>query len=183
MADAKNGLIPALTPVIRIDLTGIEDLSNAYSETYQLNLRPKYDKKRREYIIKLLEVEKELNSASGGEPHITVENRVDFAGFPTHFKYVRKNLAGESVNLKPDRAYLVGCCCKVCSSKTCTCPKNSGGEFPYDGLGRVKVARRRPIYECNMTCNCNINCPNRVVQRGRTVRVSGHCCYILHTLN
>lgn len=175
MADDKSsavqGLKPSLVPVIQID--GIEELAQAYSKKYQLNLEPRTDKRRKEYVLKLLQHEREMNSASGGEPHISLENRVDFAPFPHNFKYTRNNVSGRGVSLNPDPEYLVGCDCQMCCVE-CTCPKNSGGQFAYNASGTVKLNRGTPIYECNMKCSCDKNCLNRVVQRGRTVKVCGH---------
>lgn len=38
------------------------------------------------------------------------------------------------------------------------------------GLLRSKLhASKVPIYECHQGCCCTVNCPNRVVERGRTV--------------
>jgi histone-lysine N-methyltransferase SUV39H len=41
---------------------------------------------------------------------------------------------------------------------------------PKAGLLRDKILlTRQPIYECHEGCNCSRDCPNRVVERGRTV--------------
>lgn len=38
------------------------------------------------------------------------------------------------------------------------------------GLLRSRILHsREPIYECHEGCNCSLKCPNRVVERGRTV--------------
>lgn len=38
------------------------------------------------------------------------------------------------------------------------------------GLLRSRILdSREPIYECHEGCNCSLQCPNRVVERGRTV--------------
>lgn len=172
MADRKSvvyihDLKPLLTPEIQMDR--IKDLSEAYSKVYQLNLQPPSDKGLK-YKLELWKWENNMNSASGNEPRITVENRVDFASFPP-FQYTKNNVAGPGVCLKPDPAYLVGCDCQMCTEEQCTCPKYSDGEFAYDSCGKVKLDRRRPIYECNMNCSCEKSCRNRVVQRGRTGKV------------
>lgn len=36
-------------------------------------------------------------------------------------------------------------------------------------LRRDKLNSRDPIYECHARCNCSARCPNRVVERGRTI--------------
>ena len=177
LSSIVDGLKPSLTPVIKIQIDGIEELAQTYSKRYQLNLGSQADKKRGKYGLELLQYEREMNSASGDEAHINIENRVDFAAFPRNFKYTRSNVSGRGVNLNPDPAYLVGCDCQTCCTESCTCPKNSGGEFAYDASGRVKLDRGTPIYECNMRCSCDKNCRNRVVQRGRTVKVCRHYCW------
>jgi histone-lysine N-methyltransferase SUV39H len=41
---------------------------------------------------------------------------------------------------------------------------------PKAGLLRSRILMsREPIYECHEGCNCSLDCPNRVVERGRTV--------------
>lgn len=38
------------------------------------------------------------------------------------------------------------------------------------GILRSKfLDSKMPIYECHQACSCSLNCPNRVVERGRTV--------------
>lgn len=49
------------------------------------------------------------------------------------------------------------------------CPNQAGTDFMYQDGGIVKFQPGRPIYECNSACLCNINCRNRVVQRGRKI--------------
>lgn len=48
--------------------------------------------------------------------------------------------------------------------------------FPYyssgtkAGMLRGRILEsREPLYECHQGCNCSLQCPNRVVERGRTV--------------
>ena len=169
----KNNGGNRLTPVLRIELSPIQELRELHCQTYKTNVQPKCDKKRKEYDQKLQEIERRINLAAGGEPYITLENRVDFEKFPEHFNYTCKNIPGSGVKVWPDPAYIVACDCKdKCTESNCSCPLYSGSEFAYDEYGRVTLARRRPIYECNMKCPCRQNCRNRVVQRGRRVRVS-----------
>jgi hypothetical protein len=162
-----------LTPVLRIELSPIQELKELHRVTYRTNVTPKSRKSRKDYDQKLQEKERIINKAAGGEPYITLENRVDFVKFPEHFNYTRKNLPGPGVQLWPDPAYIVACDCNdKCTESGCSCPLYSGSEFAYDEHGRVTIERRRPIYECNQKCPCGKNCRNRVVQRGRSVRVS-----------
>ena len=165
-----------LTPVLRIELSPVEELKELHCKNDKTNIKERYDKRRKEYNKTLQEIERQINVAAGGEPYITLENRVDYEKFPEQFKYTRRNIPGPGVKLWPDPAYIVGCeCNNSCTEKNCSCPVFSGSEFAYDEFGRVTLERRRPIYECNMKCPCRQNCPNRVVQRGRRVRVSFGC--------
>ena len=162
-----------LTPILRIELSPVHELRQLHCQTNKTDNETKCDRRRLKYNEKLQDIEREINIAAGGEPYITLENRVDFEKFPEQFKYTRKNIPGPGVKLWPDPAYIVACDCKdKCTEKNCCCPLYAGSEFAYDEYGRVTLERRRPIYECNMKCPCRPNCRNRVVQRGRSVRVS-----------
>ena len=162
-----------LTPVLRIELSQPEELKELHCPNDKTSTKEKCDKRRKEYNKTLKEIERQINVAAGGEPYITLENRVDYEKFPEQFKYTRKNIPGPGVKIWPDPAYIVACDCKDrCTEKNCSCPVYSGSEFAYDEYGRVTLERRRPIYECNMKCPCRQSCRNRVVQRGRRVRVS-----------
>lgn len=65
---------------------------------------------------------------------------------------------------------VVGCECQSCDvqSSDC-CPDNASATFPYTKFGKLRVGIGMPIYECNKKCKCGLECPNRVVQRGRRV--------------
>ena len=173
MAALKSREGNRLTPVLRIELSPLEELRKLHSQIFKTDIKPKCNGKRKEYNQRLQEIERQINISAGGEPYISLENRVDFEKFPEQFKYTCRNIPGAGVKLWPDPEYIVACDCKDrCTEKNCSCPVYSGGEFAYDEYGRVTLARRRPIYECNMKCPCRKSCRNRVVQRGRRVRVS-----------
>ncbi|EDO36231.1 predicted protein, partial [Nematostella vectensis] len=121
---------------------------------------------------KLEEWEKWLNDCAVNEPYISVENKVDNTPPPTDFVYISQNKVPSFLDHLFDHNYLVGCNCQRCTPKSCECPKNSGGVFAYDRFGRVQFEPGKPIYECNSKCSCSESCRNRVVQRGRTVRVT-----------
>lgn len=44
----------------------------------------------------------------------------------------------------------------------------------YTQFGRLRVELGTPIYECNKICKCDQDCTNRVVQKGRKVKL---CIY------
>ncbi|EFJ10199.1 hypothetical protein SELMODRAFT_128419 [Selaginella moellendorffii] len=43
--------------------------------------------------------------------------------------------------------------------------------FPYDGEGRIVLQEGYLVYECNTSCMCSEECPNRVLQRGVNVKL------------
>ncbi|KAI6129664.1 hypothetical protein EDD16DRAFT_1470945 [Pisolithus croceorrhizus] len=106
---------------------------------------------------------------------------------PWEFVYTNKMWFGEGVP-PPDVRNLVNCGCRgKCDPKsnTCACAKRQlqwlepyildglfpatwpGSPFVYDSKG-VLQREGCPIFECNQFCGCDEDCPNRVVQNGRT---------------
>ncbi|KAH6922651.1 hypothetical protein HPB50_017460 [Hyalomma asiaticum] len=61
----------------------------------------------------------------------------------------------------------MGCSCGDCYQhrKGC-CPAFNDLKFAYTANGTLSVPFGSPIFECNRLCSCDMNCPNRVVQRG-----------------
>lgn len=165
-------------------LLSVKELRGKFQKRYELNLdvdtktknnRSSYlsaYKRKWDLLLKLEEWENLLNECSPGEPYISVENKVDNSGPPEGFVYIAKSKMPSDLSYLFDKDYLVGCSCERCTPQTCVCPKNSGGTFAYDRFGRVQFEPGKPIYECNSRCSCSISCRNRVVQRGRTARVS-----------
>ncbi|KAG8310178.1 hypothetical protein J6590_068864 [Homalodisca vitripennis] len=129
--------------------------------------------KRQMQLDALKEWEDEMNSIIGSSKSspISVVNNVDLEGPPEHFIYINDYLPGERVNIPEDPPF--GCDCKpMCSrfKKKC-CSIATGSAFAYDNNGRVKVPHGTPIYECNKRCKCGVECVNRVVQKGRMVKL------------
>ena len=136
-------------------------------------LRKRLYKFKKDLHQKLDDWEAYLNDRSPNEAYIAVENTVDNEGPPDDFIYITHNILHQDIRHLFDVNYLVGCSCqRFCTMDICECPRNSGGEFAYDRTGRVRVEPGTPIYECNSQCPCSLSCRNRVVQRGRTVKVS-----------
>lgn len=126
--------------------------------------------KRTRQLKLLQEWEDEINASTLGATTITVENNVDLEGPPENFYYVNEYIPGSGVSIPEDP--LVGCSCSQCTEDSCTCLKESGGNFAYRTDGTIQVSSRVPIYECNKLCSCSENCRNRVVQRGSKVKLS-----------
>jgi histone-lysine N-methyltransferase SUV39H len=114
----------------------------------------------------ILAFEKLLKKDPG--PAIRVFNEYNSDGPPEGFKYIN-----DYVGAPPAATdFLVGCSCakekgpKSCFGKKCECDKN------YDEHGIIQFEpKAQAIYECNAKCECPSSCPNRVVQRGRQVKL------------
>ncbi|XP_066993596.2 histone-lysine N-methyltransferase SUV39H2 [Anabrus simplex] len=126
---------------------------------------------RSKQVKDLKEWEYEMNAVSNDTAPITVENMVDLEGPPPSFNYVNDYIPGRGVTIPEDPP--IGCSCKTCDgrSKGC-CSKQSGSQFAYSANRLLKVPVGSPIYECNKRCQCGPDCINRVVQRGRKVKLS-----------
>jgi len=122
---------------------------------------------------KMIVWELELNRVCSADPVIAVENFVDDESPPDYFTYVRENIVSTQCGRELlDPSFLVGCeCFPRCSPANCPCPSNSMSKFAYDRSKRVLLPPRSPIYECNKSCKCSMDCPNRVIQKGLTTRV------------
>jgi len=188
--DPLNASINAMDVLIVPCLSSIKDLRNKFSKKYNLNFKVSKSshkylvayKRKWDLLLKLEEWENTLNSSSPHEPYISVENKVDNSPPPEDFIYITENILPPSVKHFYDKNYLAGCeCTSRCTPATCECVKNNHGgtDFPYDRLGRVIYEPGKPIYECNSNCYCSVSCRNRVVQRGRTVRVCICCLMFL----
>ena len=168
-------------------LETITSLKSRYESKYELHLklrkvagcrnksfRRKLYKYKKDLHQQLDDWEAYLNEQSPNEAYIAVENIVDNEGPPLDFTYTTNNILHKDIPSHLfDIDYLVGCSCeRICTTDTCDCPRNSGGVFAYDRNGRVRVKPGTPIYECNSRCPCGLSCRNRVLQRGRTVKVS-----------
>lgn len=110
-------------------------------------------------------------NAFGGAP-ITLENEIDGVPPPAHFIWISSPIIRPPVP-EPDPSFLVGCACQSadeCRRGTCLCISQGNDPKPvYSSDGRLLI-ESGPIYECNAKCTCSPGqCPNRVIQRGRTV--------------
>lgn len=68
--------------------------------------------------------------------------------------------------------FWAGCMCEggICK-RDCSCiDDDTHSGMYYDKKGRLLMNHNGPaINECNERCNCGMDCPNRVVQRGRKI--------------
>jgi len=122
---------------------------------------------------------------------ITILNDTgDGATIPPNFRFISESILGPGVE-KAEEGFQTGCECKNdrdCMYSGCHClgelvdSSDEGEEsdykkkIAYHSSGKKKgflrdefVDSREPIYECHDLCSCSAACPNRVVERGRTV--------------
>lgn len=74
--------------------------------------------------------------------------------------------------VKENSEFWAGCSCDggICKSG-CSCMEDDLVDGPYyDKHGRLKMRENNSaINECNERCSCGMDCPNRVMQRGRKI--------------
>ncbi|CUS07855.1 unnamed protein product [Tuber aestivum] len=129
-------------------------------------------------------------------PPITLKNTVNDTPSPDpSFKFISESKLDEGIS-EPDAGFMAGCDCPGgCKPDTCSCNYDYRGlslewledsGFAYDENGRVTRPNNIGITECNMLCKCSIECQNRVIQRGRTVKLeifmTRECGWGLRTL-
>ncbi|XP_063782984.1 histone-lysine N-methyltransferase SUV39H2 [Pseudophryne corroboree] len=122
-----------------------------------------YIVKRAKQRIILKRWEEELNRKKSHNGMLFVENDVDLEGPPRDFYYINDYKASPGVITLGEA--VVGCECKDCFTGKC-CPEEAGVLFAYNEHKQIKIQPGRPIYECNSRCKCDLDCPNRVVQKG-----------------
>ncbi|KAF4585413.1 Histone-lysine N-methyltransferase, H3 lysine-9 specific dim-5 [Ophiocordyceps camponoti-floridani] len=129
---------------------------------------------------------------------VTVVNAVDNETLPPAFRFIDENVLGHGVK-PAEPSFRSGCSCEEygdCQYRGCLClaeleddcdDEADDGQGPDDrpwlrkayayhthgakaGLLRSRLhSSKLPLYECHMGCSCALTCPNRVVERGRTV--------------
>ncbi|KAF5741216.1 histone-lysine N-methyltransferase H3 lysine-9 specific SUVH4-like [Tripterygium wilfordii] len=90
---------------------------------------------------------------------------------PTGFEYTRFIQVAKGLTI-PSSAQGCNCKGKCTNSKTCSCAKLNGSDFPYveqDG-GRL-IEPKDVVFECGPACGCGPNCVNRTSQRGIKYRL------------
>ncbi|KAI9786053.1 MAG: hypothetical protein M1816_008144 [Peltula sp. TS41687] len=122
-------------------------------------------------------------------PLVGLRNVIDHET-PAPFTFISQNVLGDGVS-RADDAAMSGCVCRPengrhvgCEYTSCQCleqaaVKSDGRRrFPYYCTGRRNeclqdfyLSSRNHIFECNRLCNCPPHCKNKVVLRGRTVRL------------
>ncbi|KAK0643330.1 hypothetical protein B0T16DRAFT_415699 [Cercophora newfieldiana] len=135
--------------------------------------------------------------ATHGKIPISITNTTgDGQGLDPNFRFIDHSVIGKGVAVADD-SFRVGCDCEDnedCMYSSCQCLDEMAPEsedepdtglahkprrkrFAYHSRGakagllrtRILEHSRDAIYECHEGCRCTPECPNRVVERGRTV--------------
>ncbi|KAF4997736.1 hypothetical protein FGRMN_3656 [Fusarium graminum] len=129
---------------------------------------------------------------------VTVVNEEDSQVLPDDFRFINNVVLGVGVEQAGD-SFRSGCACATdseCQFTSCHCLADLEEDDSSDEESRMSIdeprVRRKvyayhahgakagllrskfhdsktPIYECHQSCSCSTDCPNRVVERGRTV--------------
>ena len=109
-----------------------------------------------------------------GPPIVLYNDQDDDPCPPVSFEFIpRYKIIPPVVDfIKENDEFWAGCSCEggICKSD-CSCMEdNIHHERYYNKHGRLLVKDNGfAISECNERCSCGIDCPNRVVQRGRKI--------------
>uniref|UniRef100_A0A5S6R2J6 Histone-lysine N-methyltransferase n=1 Tax=Trichuris muris TaxID=70415 RepID=A0A5S6R2J6_TRIMR len=123
--------------------------------------------------LMLKEWERSMNAvcAAKGISSLTVENFVDEEGPPPSFHFIVECVYCDNMSAPVEAPF--GCRCSgVCMNEEACCPLLMEVEFPYTSRGTLAICAGHPIYECSSCCSCSDDCVNRVVQKGRRVRIT-----------
>ncbi|XP_061393960.1 histone-lysine N-methyltransferase Su(var)3-9 isoform X1 [Musca vetustissima] len=128
-------------------------------------LMEEFSLKRKQQLASLQEWEERMNLIESEAP-IRVENNVDLEILDPNFQYINTSFCGKGVEVRASPK--IGCKCEeVCAPSTKCCARLADSYFAYDKNGRLRIYPGEAIYECNESCACSPDCPNRVIQRGR----------------
>lgn len=115
---------------------------------------------------------------------ITIVNTLNDEALPQNFRFIQQMKFGPGVEAASP-AFLCGCDCENdsdCQYERCHCmgeietaeaeAELNAYHMEGDKAGLLRSSMldsTRPLYECHASCRCSDSCPNRVVERGRTV--------------
>ncbi|KAL8562887.1 hypothetical protein ACOMHN_004579 [Nucella lapillus] len=144
----------------------------------QVCMALKVNKQLRSFAAKLSRpeqlVHRDLSVGREKNP-IACVNSADDEPHPTDYLYVNHNVETQNLHINNVITSLQSCRCKDdCSSVFCVCSRSSVKCW-FDKYGRLledfNMLDPPLIFECNRACRCWVNCNNRVVQNGITVRM------------
>ncbi|KKK20030.1 hypothetical protein ARAM_007602 [Aspergillus rambellii] len=151
------------------------------------------EKDRRPVSQQLCEtLQRKLKSINGPTVSVAPGDEKQLALDTSDFEFINEYKLRKGVS-PIDREFMAGCNCinKFCDPARCGCLsveetsddliipyKRAKDDACFLVLSPDFMARTSMIYECNSLCGCDERCWNRVVQRGRTIRLE-----IFHTGN
>lgn len=105
---------------------------------------------------------------------LQIENWIDDECEPPDFRFIQFNqFHGDALKLLESMKMKVKKCkCDgSIESKGKHCSTLLGSKFPYQGSRLLTFNLDRRIIECSEGCDCDANCPSKVVQRGRQIPI------------
>eukprot|EP01080_Neovahlkampfia_damariscottae_P003606 gene3606-6340_t len=168
-----NERIKKFNSVEEIDCL-IKDIETELSNSSNLMNFNEFNKFYREKKIKKNDSTfYEIDDISQGKSFhpIKLKNEKNFENYQSNI-YVNENICGEGVdsNVLFDKNFITGCNCSqefglsCYQLESCECSKeNETPPYIDDKLINYMVLK---IYECNSKCECDFNCPMRLVQKG-----------------
>lgn len=107
----------------------------------------------------------------------------DYHHINSELIYIQDNIPGSSTQGIESRQIIeyfdsqliLHCTCQdiLCTANTCFCIHNSGktnyirsGSIIILNIEKTQEIQSYPFYECNISCKCNLDCGNRLVQNG-----------------
>lgn len=89
---------------------------------------------------------------------------------PKPFQYTPDHVAGPGADMDPTQITFPGCACikTPCVPGTCSCLRHESNYNDNLCLRDVgsEAKYAKPVFECNVLCQCGEHCRNRVVQSG-----------------
>ncbi|KAI6183744.1 Histone-lysine N-methyltransferase SUV39H1-A [Aphelenchoides bicaudatus] len=173
--EPKNALTcPEVLHYFKIRLRVAEKIHTMCKEFERINYPydPKQPPKRIATLLALSVWEDQLSAVcrQAGIAPIFVENWIDHEVAPDNFEFGQGNRFDKSAKkLLKHMKIEFKCACNgrtYCERGKC-CPNRSKFKFPY--YRNKLVNDNQKIVECFGECKCDINCPSRLVQRGRQI--------------
>ena len=134
-----------------------------------------YFQKRNNLLKQLSNWENKQNQVilkNNDGPPITIENLTDLES-PPNIIYITKNqiIDNEGNQVEFNDTSYHGCDCTNCyENRDQCCSAIMGFTCFYNNKG-ILARETDIIFECNSKCKCDIDCPNRVVQKGRKLKL------------
>ncbi|XP_050674802.1 histone-lysine N-methyltransferase SUV39H1-like isoform X1 [Leptidea sinapis] len=169
LEDLKIKLLVKLLAMVKLNTTQEAYAPELVQETRDVLQLYVMVRKRCQQLMALKEWEEYLNQIDNCKK-LSVENDVDLAGPPQNFTYINECMPGAGVLIPKDPP--IGCDCTACNCRSKSCCGMQAGFFAYTINKRLRVASGTPVYECNKACKCSSECNNRVVQRGRNIKLT-----------